>query len=143
MNPAERAWAAYAKSLPPGTELRMANVTLGEVGGSLPVKGISMSALRDSVEYKNMVSQLESVGLGGSKGAADRALVADMFFAQSASGAIPRFITADADVVVSLARASGIKLPKAHPYGALVQTFGARGFPATLNRRTIMVVPVP
>jgi hypothetical protein len=141
MNAGEIARVNYIKSLPPGTELRVGNVTVGEIeGGALTTKRLSITVVRDSKEYKSLLSKLEFMNLGGSKGAADRALVADVFFAKSEGGAIPTFVTGDKSIYNKLATEAGIDvenmgrktLPDLRP----------NGFPVTIDGRTITVVPI-
>lgn len=43
------------------------------------------------------------MNVGGGKGVADRAVVADAFFARTSPGAVPRFATADRAVFNKLA----------------------------------------
>src|SRR5262249_8899652 len=72
LNAGEKARVAYIKKLGPGVELRVANVTVGEIqGGVLVTKGMPITVLRDSAEYKSILQQLEAMKLGGGTGYAD------------------------------------------------------------------------
>lgn len=146
MHAGEKARVAYIKSLPAGTELRVGNVTIGEVGsGAINVKGLPLDVARDSTAYKNVLAELERLNLGGGKGFPDRALVADAFFAKIEPGVVPRFLTADQNAVKKLA---GIATPKIDVnaiggYPGLLKTYGTSGFNVTIEGRTLTVIPVP
>lgn len=141
MNAGEIARVKYIKNLPPGTELRVGNVTVGEVeGGVLATKGLPITVLRDSKEYKLLLSRLESMNIGGSKGAADRALLADVFFAKSEGGAVPIFVTGDKSVYNKLATEAGIDLENMG--GKTLPELKPNGFTVTIEQRTIIVVPI-
>jgi hypothetical protein len=141
MNAGEIARVKYVKSLPPDAELRVGNVTVGEVeGGMLAAKGLPITVLRDSKEYKLLLSRLESMNLGGSKGAADRALLADVFFAKRQAGAVPTFITGDKSIYNKLATEAGIDLENTG--GKSLPELKPNGFAVTIEQRTINVVPI-
>ncbi|HEU4734438.1 MAG TPA: DUF4157 domain-containing protein [Kofleriaceae bacterium] len=141
MNAGEIARVKYLKSLPPETELRVGNVTVGEVeGGSLATKGLPITVVRDSKEYKLLLSKLESMNLGGSKGVADRALLADVFFAKSEGGAVPTFMTGDKSIYNKLATESGIDVTNMG--GKTLPELKPHGFAVTIDGRTINVIPV-
>jgi hypothetical protein len=141
MNAGEIARVKYIKSLPPDTELRVGNVTVGEIeGGTLATKGLPISVARDSKEYKLLLSKLESMNLGGGKGAADRALVADVFFAKREGGAIPTFMTGDKSIYNKLATEAGIDLEGLG--GKTLPELKPNGFTVTIDGRTINVVPI-
>ncbi|HEX8111169.1 MAG TPA: hypothetical protein VF516_25740, partial [Kofleriaceae bacterium] len=141
MNAGEIARVKYIKSLPPGTELRIGNVTVGEIdGGTLATKGLPITVLRESTEYRSLLSKLESMNLGGSKGAADRALVADVFFAKSEGGAVPTFVTGDKSIYNKLATEAGIDVENMGE--KTLQDLKPNGFPVTIDGRTINVVPI-
>jgi len=135
-----KAWVAYVKSLPPGTELRVANVSVGEIAGSkLAVRGVPLEVLRESNEYRKMLSALEKLNLGGAKGAADRAIVADAFFARTERGAPRRLVTADKSVYNKLAEEAGLNPAK---LGKPVPEAFPGGFDVTIDGRTLKVIPI-
>ena len=142
MNAGEVARVAYLKSLPPGTELRVGNVVVGEVGsGAISgVKGLPLTVARDSVDYQKVVAKLESLNVGAGKGAADRALVADAFFAKAEVGATPTFMTGDRAIYNKLATAAGIDVSKLG--GKTLFEFTGGGFNITLEGHTIRVIPI-
>jgi len=144
MNAGEIARVKYINNLPPGTELRVGNVTVGEVGevkgGLLAAKGLPLTVVRDSKEYKLLLTKLETMNLGGSKGAADRALIADVFFAKSEGGAVPSFMTGDKSIYNKLATESGIDLTKMG--GKTLPELKPTGFTVTINGQTINVIPI-
>jgi hypothetical protein len=141
MNAGEIARVNHIKNLPAGTELRVGNVTVGEVeGGVLATKGLPITVLRDSKEYKLLLSRLESMNLGGSKGVADRALIADIFFAKTEAGAVPTFITGDKSIYNKLATEAGIDLENMG--GKTLPELKPDGFAITIERRTINVIPI-
>jgi hypothetical protein len=143
MNNGEKARVAFVKSLPAGTELRIGNVTVGEAGGALNLKGVPIDVLRDSPEYTKVLNKLADANVGKATGFADQALVADAFFATTEGGTPARFLTSDADVVNKLARLAGIEPGKVGGFPGLLKRYGATGFAVTIEGRTIMVVPVP
>ncbi|TMQ17872.1 MAG: hypothetical protein E6J91_09170 [Deltaproteobacteria bacterium] len=141
MNAGEIARVNYIKNLPPGTELRVANVTVGEVeGGVLATKGLPITVLRDSNEYKLLLSRLESMNLGGSKGTADRALLTDVFFAKREAGVVPTFVTGDKSIYNKLATEAGIDLENIG--GRTLPELKPDGFTVTIEKRTIKVIPI-
>jgi hypothetical protein len=143
MNNGEKARVAYVKSLPAGTELRIGNVTVGEAGGALHLKGVPIDVLRDSPEYTQVLNKLADAKVGKATGFADQALVADAFFASTEGGAPARFLTSDTDVVNKLSRLAGIEPGKVGGFPGLLKRYGATGFPVTIKGRTILVVPAP
>jgi hypothetical protein len=61
---------------------------VGEIGsGMITAKGVPIEVARDSAEYQKVLAKLDALNLGGGKGAADRALVSDAFFAKTEAGA--------------------------------------------------------
>jgi hypothetical protein len=146
MNAGERARVAYIKSLPADTELRVGNVTVGEIqSGALNVKGIPIEVTRESAEYQKVLGALARENVGKAGGFADRGLVADAFFARAEAGVIPRFLTADQNAVKKLA---GMATPKIDinaigGYPGLLKTYGTSGFNVTIEGRTLTVIPVP
>lgn len=143
MNNGEKARVAYIKTLPAGTELRIGNVTVGEAGGILNLKGVPIDVLRDSPEYTKVLNRLADAKVGKATGFADQALVADAFFATTEGGAPARFLTSDIDVVNKLARLTGIEPGKVGGFPGLLKRYGATGFGVTIEGRTITVIPVP
>jgi hypothetical protein len=141
LNAAHQASIKYVNSLPAGTELRIGNVTVGEVGSSvISAKGLPIEIARESADYQKVMARLDSLGLGGGTGYADRALVADAFFAKTEAGATATFATADKKIYNKLALQAGhdpAKLGK-----PVVQAFPA-GFNVTIEGRTIKVLPIP
>jgi hypothetical protein len=140
MNAGEVARVRYIKSLPAGTELRVGNITVGEIGsGKIAARGVPISVLRDSAEYRQMLAKLESMNLGGAKGAADRALLADAFFAKAESGAVPRFMTGDKQIYNKLASEAGIDLAK---LGKSVPEAFPGGFEVVIDGKRLKVIAV-
>jgi hypothetical protein len=144
MHAGEKARVAYIKSLPEGTELRAGNITIGEVGsGAVSVKGVPMDVARGSDDYKKVLAELERLNVGGKKGAADRAMVADAFLAKAESGVTPKFLTADQNVVKKLAGVAKIDVSAIGGYPGLLKTYGSTGFDVTVEGRTLTIIPVP
>lgn len=147
MNPGEIARVAEIKALPVGTELRVGNVTVGETGQALSFKGVPLDGLRDSADYQKVLAKLESATVGKADGVADRALVADAFFAKTTGGA-PNFMTSDQNVVKKLAGLAGIDVNKAGGYPGLLAKYGtagkvSKGFTVTVEGKSLVVIPVP
>lgn len=137
----EQLMVRYVKSLPPGTELRVGNVTIGEVGLEVVnVKGLPLAVTRDSAAYKKVLSELERLNLGGGKGAADRALVADSFFAKTEPGVVPQFATADKNVFNKLATEAGIDLKRMG--GKKLSELYPGGFDVQIAGQTLHVKPI-
>jgi hypothetical protein len=144
MHAGERARVAYIKSLPADTELRVGNVTVGEIaGGVLNVKGVPIEVARESAEYQKVLGALVKENLGKAKGFADRALIADAFFAKTEAGVIPRFLTSDRNVVNALARSAKIDLNAIGGFPALLKKYGTSGFNVVIEGRILTVIPVP
>jgi hypothetical protein len=143
MNDGEIARVAYVKGLPPGIELRVGNVAVGESGGKLALKGVPIDVLRDSAEYRKVLARLEAAKVGKPGGFADRALVADAFFSTTEPGVIAKFLTADTDVVRKLASIAGLDVQKIGGFPGIVKMYGTTGFNVTIDSRTITVIPVP
>jgi hypothetical protein len=140
LQPGETAWVAHIKKLPPGTELRVANVSVGEIGaGKIAVRGLPLDVLRESTEYRRMIAKLEHLKIGGAKGAADQAIVADAFFARAEHGAARQLVTADKNVYNKLAEQAGINPAK---LGKPVSKAFPSGFDVTIDGRTLRVIPI-
>src|SRR5262249_37931539 len=100
MHAGHKARVAFIKSLPAGTELRAANVTIGEVGsGIVNMKGLPIEVARESPEYQKVLAALEKEELGTASGFGDRGIVADALFAKTEPGVIPEFLCADQNAV--------------------------------------------
>ena len=146
LQPGEKAWVAYIKSLPPDTELRVANVTVGEIkGGVINVKGVPISVARESSDYQKVLKALADQKVGTSGGFADRGLIADAIFAKADPGVIPKLVTGDKNAVKNLARmaTTPIDVVKAGGYPGLAAKYGSTGFEVTIEGRKLMVVPLP
>ena len=146
LQPGERAWVAYIKSLPADTELRIANVTVGEFkSGFVNVKGVPISVARESSEYQKVLKTLADQKVGSAAGFADRGLIADAMFAKVDPGVIPKLITGDKNAVNNLARLATppIDVVKAGGYPGLAAKYGSTGFEVTIEGRKLVVVPLP
>ena len=90
------------------TDLRLTDTVAQELGYVTHLnKGINLTVSRNSPEYKALLSELENVKpspVGRAKGANDRQIVADAFFAE---GTAPTFITADKGIFNPLLQLSG------------------------------------
>ena len=117
---------------------------MGEVkAGVIDVKGVPLDVQRQSPQYQNALAVLESQGVGGKSGFADRAVVADALFAKVEAGVVPRLLTGDTNAVKNLARLARIDVVKAGGYPGLAKTYGATGFKVVIDARELMVVPLP
>jgi hypothetical protein len=144
LQPGEKAWVAYIKSLPAGTELRVANVTVGEIrGGVVTVKGIPLTVSRESADYQKVLAALAKEKVGTGAGFADRAVIADALFAKVEAGVIPKLVTGDKNMVKNLARMATIDVVKAGGYPGLAKTYGSSGFQVVIEGRPLLVVPLP
>ncbi len=148
LQPGEKAWVAYLKSLPGDVELRVGNMTVGEIqGGVIKVTGmpldVAATASRQAPEYQKALSALESAGVGGKGGFADRAVIADALFAKVEAGVTPTIALADQNAVKNLARLVPIDVVKAGGYPGLVKTYGATGFKVTIEGRDLLIRPLP
>lgn len=148
MNDAHKASVAYVKSLPAGTELRVGNATIGEVGsGVINVKGVPIEMARESAEYQKALKVLADGKVGKS---ADQGLIADAFFAKTEPGVSRAFHTSDKDAVKKLAGLATPKIDvnKIGGYLGLVKEYGpggakSVGFTVTIEGRTLTVIPIP
>lgn len=94
---------------------------------------------RTSPEYLAIQRRLEAMNLGGAKGAPDRSIVTDLFFADVEPGVVPRFLSGDKNVYNKLAQLAGIDPAKV---GRPIADAFPDGFPVTIDGRTIHVLPV-
>jgi hypothetical protein len=143
----EQLWIDYVKSLPSGTELRVGNVTVGEIkGGVINVKGMPLDVLRDSPEYQNVLKTLTDKNLGTAGGFGDRGVVADALFAKTEGGGVPKLLMGDENAVKKLFEISGGDLKTAQGYPGLVKTYGreggGKGFEVTIEGRKLNIVPM-
>jgi hypothetical protein len=119
----------------------VADVAAGEIKtGSVQWRGLDLDVARKSTEYKKLVTVLDRYGVGRAKGVADRAIIADTFFAQTEPGAVARFATQDKGIYNALLRITGKNPAK---LGKPVAEAFASGFEVTINGRTIKVIPLP
>lgn len=123
------------------TEYRVANVTAGEVKtGDVTWQGLDLTTKRASKEYKEVVGVLDRYDVGATKGAADRAIVADVFFSQTQPGVIPRFATHDPGVYNNMLRIKGVRPEK---LGKSIADAFPAGFDVSINGRTVTIIPLP
>lgn len=136
----EKAMLARAKTL---GELGVTDKTAAEAAaknGNLSQKGVPISVERTSQAYQDMLAELaKDPAVGRAKGAADREVVADAFFAVTEPGAKPTLAVHDKGVYNPLARRAGVDPAK---LGAPVAEKFPDGFDVTVNGRTIKVIPV-
>lgn len=140
MSPGEKAMVAKIEALG-DVELRVADVTVTEMaskGGKVTQPGIAVTIDRTGKEYQDILQVLTDNKVGKAKGAADRAIVADTFFAVPEPGVTPTFATHDPGIYNNLARITGYEPAKAGP---VPQKF-PNGFDVTINGRTIKVIPI-
>jgi hypothetical protein len=149
MHAGERARVAAIRGMPAGTDLRITNVTAGETPGTIlgQARGVPLSVSREAPEYQALLSELERLNVGQAKGAADRGLIADTFFAKTEATATPRLMTSDRQAVKALAAQAGIDIQKSGGFPGIVKAFGPTGtksvgFNVTVSGRTITLIPV-
>lgn len=128
-----------------GAELRVTDTTAGETGVkgfSPPHKGVAISVERSSQAYQDLVAELAGTPqpVGGTKGVADRNIVADTFFAVCEPGVMLKLATQDKRIYNALARRAGMDLAK---LGAELPEVKPGGFDVTIQGRTIKVLPLP
>ena len=118
------------------------NIVVGEVGSGaiVGVKGLPITVARESADYQKVLTRLESLNVGAGKGAADRALVADAFFAKADVGVTPTFLTGDKAIYNKLATAAGIDVSKLG--GKTLFDFTGGGFNVTIEGHTLRVIPI-
>jgi hypothetical protein len=143
MQAGEKARVAYIKGLDPSTELRAANVTVGESSYAANLKGVPLEVERGSAEYQKVLATLSKEKVGQTKGIADRALLADALFAKTEGGAARRFLTSDGPMIKKLASMAGIDVVKAQGLPGLIAKYGTSGFTVTIEGRVLTVIPVP
>ena len=128
-----------------GAELRVTDTTAGETGVkgfSPPHKGVAISVERSSQAYQDLLAELAEKPhpVGGSKGAEDRNIVADTFFAVCEPGVTPKLATQDSGIYNALARRADMDPRK---LGAELPAVKPDGFDVTIHGRTIRVLPLP
>ncbi|HEY4244557.1 MAG TPA: hypothetical protein VGM88_32305 [Kofleriaceae bacterium] len=131
----EKANVTALKARGPNRDLRLANASVGEMAPSASARGrgVPLSVSRESTEYQDMLGTLEQRNVGGAKGAADRSIIADAFFAKTEAGVIPLVETAEPQIVSRLRSIpSSIGSVKA----------AKEGFEITIYGRTIHIVRV-
>lgn len=133
-------------------ELRLADRAAAELkAGKIEFRGVGTTVARNSAEYKELMQELTTWEVGKAKGAADRDIVTDAFFAATKPGVVPRFATHDPGIYNSLYRmkigdgngkkfGNGKKLAK---MGKSVPVLEPNGFDVTVKGRTIHVLPLP
>jgi hypothetical protein len=93
------------KSLIGEQDLRAGNVGLGEIGSGTGTGGLELTVSRTDPLYTAMLAELaKGAAVGGSSGAADRAVVADAIFARTKGNDPPTLMSGDIDVYNRLAR---------------------------------------
>ncbi len=120
------------------SDLRVPEAVRNKRGDTL--EQFSMTADRNSAEYKEVLGELEKYKVGRSKGVEDRQIVADTFFAQTEPGVKPVLLTSDKGIYNPLLLMSGrdpVRL------GAPAAEAFPNGFDVTVKDRTITVLPVP
>jgi Domain of unknown function (DUF4157) len=148
IQPQERLWIDYVKSLPDGTELRAANVTVGEIkGGVINIKGMPLDVVtRDAPEYQKVLKTLADNKVGTTGGFGDRGVIADALFAKREGSDIPKLLMGDENAVKRLFEISGGDLKQAQGYPGLVKKFGreggGNGFEVTIEGRKLKIVPM-
>ncbi|MDP5277478.1 hypothetical protein Q9Q95_00955 [Sphingomonas sp. DG1-23] len=118
-------------------DMRVSKV-IGTKGGGTDAFDITVP--RDSQPYKDVVSELERLTVGQNKGAEDRAIVADVFFAKTEPGTTPTLATHDPGIYNRLLLATGKDPAK---LGKSVAEFYPNGFSVTIKGQTINVLPLP
>ena len=102
-------------------------------------KGIELSVKRDSSGYLAIMSKLEEVNLGGSKGVLDRTIVADAFFAK---GVKPTLVSADKNVYNKMYKlATGLDPTPQNLGGLTVPQKFPNGFDVTVADKIIKFLP--
>jgi hypothetical protein len=88
-----------------------ASQVLGHMGGIRPNRG--------HADYGGVVAELRARAIGTPSGGADRAVIADAMFAETAGGAVPRLVSVDEGIVTRLAENFAVApRPFAPPPGA-------------------------
>ncbi len=122
-------------------DLRVAGTTVAEIrAGQLTFKGFPLEVARSSKAYQDLLKILEQENLGGSKGIADRMIVADTFFAKVEPNVKATFATGDKGIYNKLYEISG---GNTRSLGKPVSEVFPNGFDVTIQGRTIRVLPLP
>lgn len=137
----ERARLEQVHSAAESKDLRLTNMSIGETHNPLGLRGVPISSTRESPEYLDVLRALEARGVGGKNGVADRAIVADVFFAVVERGVTPKLMTADGKVAKNLARIADIDPNLIGGMEGLVRQYGSAGFKVTIGSRSITVIP--
>ena len=123
-----------------GGDMRVPDVAAVELGASTSgLKSFPITVDRASPEYQDLLNVLQRYSVGAPKGAADREIVADTFFAVTSGSAPPVLRTMDGKVMNGLLRSNGIDPAK------ITQSLKLEyptGFDVTINGQTIKVIPV-
>ncbi|MBI5596242.1 MAG: hypothetical protein HY928_09170 [Elusimicrobia bacterium] len=115
-------------------ERAFAETRWGEPNAVVPIR-----TERRSPEYRALLGVLDEAVVGRAKGASDREIVADAFFAVTADGAPAAFYTGDKGIYNALARIAGHEPAK---LGKSVPDAFPDGFSVSIAGRTLLVVPV-
>jgi hypothetical protein len=137
LNAGERAALDRLKTMDT-SDLRLPPDVHAKVSG--PVEGFNITVARDSAEYKGVFKRLEDAAVGRAKGAEDRRIVADAFFAKTEPGVVPTFVTHDKGIYNPLLVLSGQDPAR---LGKGVAAAFPNGFSVTVEGRTIIVLPLP
>jgi hypothetical protein len=92
-----------------------------------------------------ILQDLETAGVGGVGGAADREVVADALLAETAPGVVPVFATSDNGIINGMARVSGIDPARMGGYNVAEYLRYNRGmgvFAVTVQGRVLVIRPI-
>ena len=129
-------------------DVRIADVSIGEAaahGRPPPQQGFAVGGDRAGGAYTGLLDELQKANVGGGKGAADRQIVADAFFAVTEKGVTPSFATMDPGIYnklysMKIAAEGGTALNK---LGKSLPEAMPNGFDVTVNGRVLHVLPMP
>ena len=134
----EAALLARLSALPQYSDLRVTDTAASEANTML--QRIETTVSRSDPAWIAVHAQLEAATVGRSKGANDRLIIADLFFARTTGTEPPTFATMDVGIINPLFVLSGGNPAK---LGSRVSQARPDGFNVTLHGRTIRVLPLP
>lgn len=129
------------KALIGDQKLRVANITLAESEAISGVtrSGVPLKISRNSNPYNEVLEVLGTEAVGGNKGAADRAMVADLLFAQQTGTAKPSLLSGDGGLYKPLFNKFGPgktkpieQLAGEKVDAAIARVYGTTGFEVTI-----------
>lgn len=137
----QKAAVAFMRQIKP-ERVRVTDAATIEARRGSDLPGFSMSVSRSSEEYGAVMKALCDKDVGTPKGSADRSIVADLLFAETADGAAATFAVQDTRVFRRLAQNFGVGVDPTLRDASEFLANHPTGFIIEVGRRRLRVLPV-